>query len=525
MNYSPDPTATPLRELKSAAEKTPNKELAALAGEVLTYSKLWESVQNTAKGLRSIGIAEGDRILIMTPNIPEAIFAWFGAQLAGAVESPVTMEATGAYLDYLVKDLEIAAIIGTPESMAALSAATDYPVPLRIVVGDFDGIAGIAETTTISFADVISRGKEIAEELTPPDAWKLGTIMYTSGTTGPSKGVMLSQGYFATLAWIHKQATGLLPGSRIYCVQPLCHLDGRSALVDAIHLEGSVKLGQRFSASRFWEEMEEYDADSFIYVGTMLHLLNKQPKREMAPRALPRIGYGSATPATLHLELNQRFNVNLIEGYGMTEFGLIANQIPSDPEPGSVGPEVDWVEIRLVDEFDREVPDGQPGELIARSKFQHTHMMGYWRKPEATIEAWRGLWHHTGDLLRRLPSGSLEYIGRNKDSIRRRGENVSAWELEETAARHPGVLEAAAIGIPSEVGDEDIALLVVASPIADLDLAQLRDQLSKDLPSFALPRFIEVVPELPKTPSERIAKALVRERGISEAAVDFETRR
>jgi crotonobetaine/carnitine-CoA ligase len=209
----------------------------------------------------------------------------------------------------------------------------------------------------------------------------------------------------------------------------------------------------------------------------------------------------------------------------MTEFGLMAGWSPDRPEPGSVGPELDWVEARLVDELDRPVPDGQVGELIVRPRGQHLHMMGYWRKPEATLEAWRGLWFHTGDLLRRLPSGSLEYVGRNKDSIRRRGENVSAWEVEEAAARHPGVLEAAAIGIASDLGDEDVALLVVPTPVAPLDVDALREAMGDDLPRYALPRFIEVVAELPKTPSERVAKAAVRERGITAAARDFDERR
>jgi len=149
-------------------------------------------------------------------------------------------------------------------------------------------------------------------------------------------------------------------------------------------------------------------------------------------------------------------------------------------------------------------------------------MLGYWRKDEATTQAWRGLWFHTGDIVRELPGGALEYVGRNKDSIRRRGENVSAWEVEEAAVRHRAVLEAAAIGVPSELGEEDVALLVVPSGAEPLDPQALSDFMAADLPRYALPRYVEVVKELPKTPSERIAKGLVRERGITDAAVDLQ---
>jgi crotonobetaine/carnitine-CoA ligase len=149
-------------------------------------------------------------------------------------------------------------------------------------------------------------------------------------------------------------------------------------------------------------------------------------------------------------------------------------------------------------------------------------MTEYWNRPEATVDAWRGLWFHTGDVVRRRPDGSFEYVGRLKDAIRRRGENVSAWEVEEAATRHDLVREAAAIGVPSDVGDEDVALLVVPSLAGPPDPEQLRTFLAADLPRFAVPRYIEIVDSLPKTPSERIAKGLVRERGLSSAAYDFE---
>jgi len=261
-----------------------------------------------------------------------------------------------------------------------------------------------------------------------------------------------------------------------------------------------------------------YDVDFFFYVGTMVHLLYKQPERP--PMRRHRIGLGSSTPASIQRAFEDRFNCSLVEAYGMTEFGLMLAQRLGAAEPGHVGTPPPWVELQVVDEHDIPVPDGTPGQLLVRPRGPHLHMLGYWNKPEATVEAWRGLWFHTGDLMIRRVDGTYEYVGRTKDSIRRRGENVSAWEVEKAANRHERVLEAAAIGVASDVGEEDIALLVVPSALGVPDPSELRDFMAQDLPRYALPRFVEVVAELPKTPSERIAKGLVRERGLSDAAWD-----
>lgn len=525
MSIDIEPTETPLRALESAAAAWPSRKFVTVAGESLSYGQLWNRVQATARGLLAHGISPGDRVVIMAPNLPAALESWFGVQLAGAVDAPVSIEAAGAYLEYVIDDLDATAIMGTPDALAKVPPRAMSTLNLSVVLGEESDSSVAGDTAMISFDDLVAEGRQHSQPLPMPSAWDLGTIMYSSGTTGPSKGVMLSQGYYSTLARVHAEIGEFTPGTRFYCVQPLCHIDARSSVIDALQLGGEVVLGERFSASRFWKEVEEYDADVFFFVGTMLHLLFKQPPADVVPRTYRRIGFGSATPGSIHCEFERRYGVDLIEGYGMTEFGLMAAQRRGRPHPGTVGFDLDWVELRLVDGNDRDVPSGEVGELIVRPHEQHLHMMGYWRKPEATVEAWRGLWFHTGDLLRRLPAGSLEYVGRNKDSIRRRGENISAWEVEEAASASPGVLETAAIGVASDVGDEDVALLIVPARGVDLDLESVRMSMSRNLPRYALPRYIEIVAELPKTPSERVAKGRVRERGITDAAHDFDERR
>lgn len=514
-----DPSLTPVRDLRDASREMPDRPFLTVGSRTYTYAEVYERVETTARGLRSHGVVAGDRVVIIAPNRIESVVMWFAVHALGAVDAPVSVEAAGAFLRYLVEDLEPTVVVGTAETLAVVGAAVAAPVPLAVIIGEGDD-AGVGKSS-LRFDELAGRAAHDAEDIVLPDAGVLGTIMYSSGTTGPSKGVMLAQGYCSSLAEAHIEGFGLSTGQRFYCAQPLCHIDARSSLVDALRLRGESVMGERFSASRFWDEVLRHDADVFFYVGTMVHLLMKQPERaDRSPKR--RIGVGSATPPTLHREFEDRYNVVALEGYGLTEFALIAAQSPASREPGTVGRPLPWVDVRIVDDQDVPVERGAVGELIVRPDGPSLHMLGYWRKDPETVRAWRGLWFHTGDLIRELPTGALEYVGRNKDSIRRRGENVSAWEVEETAARHAAVLEAAAIGVPSDLGEEDVALLVVPSGAEPLDPALLREYMAADLPRFALPRYVEIVDELPKTPSERIAKGAVRERGLTSAAIDLE---
>lgn len=518
-----DPDLTPVADLLHAAQTHPHETFVSIEGESATYAEAARAVLAVKQGLVEAGVLPGDRVLIVSPNRIEALWAWLGIQAAGAIDAPISVEAPGAFLRYLVTDLQPKAAIATGDMLARLRETVGVPIDLAVVIGP--GIEELPlgpECRHLAFDDLLATPTLEPTQTNLPGSDVTGTIMYSSGTTGPSKGVMLSQGYYSTLSFVHIDLNGFQSGNVIYCVQPLCHVDARSAVIAALRLRGRIHLGVKFSATRFWDEVEAVDADIFYYVGTMIHLIYKQPARGLADPQRRRTGIGSATPEAIHRDFEERFNVELIEGYGMTEFGVMVAQRQGETSPGHIGGAPSWVDLRVVDETDNPVPDGVTGQLVARPMERHLHMQGYWARPEATVEAWRGLWFHTGDLVRRREDGNYEYLGRIKDSIRRRGENVSAWEVEEAACRHSAVLEAAAIGVPSDLGDEDVALLVVQRAGVLLDPRELRDFIAKDVPRFAVPRYLEFVDSLPKTPSERIAKAVVRERGLTQAAYDAE---
>ncbi|MER7986152.1 AMP-binding protein [Streptomyces noursei] len=507
--------------LADQAEQSPDSSALLIGGQDFSRALLFETVRSTAAGLRALGLDRGDRAVIITDNRFEAVACWLGVNAAGLIDVPINSEARGAHLRYLIQDASPRVLIGQPDHLRRLATVLPTPPERVVVIGPDDGEPpfgpGVAH---LSFDDLLELGRDGVVE--PPRNHEHATMIYTSGTTGPSKGVLLPQAYYVTWARRGIGVMGMQPGQTCYTPEPLFHSDARSYVIGSLLAGGRQAVGQRFSVRGFWDEVRQADASYFSYLGTMLSLLHAAPPRADDADHPALVGVGGAAPAAIHRDFEERFGVRLLEMYGMTESIMITMNTLDDSRVGSVGKPVPELEVRLVDEHDGSVPPGEIGELALRPREPHVIMSGYWGKPEATVEAWRNLWFHTGDRMRADEDGFLYYVGRLKDSIRRRGENVSAWEVEVAMCRHPDVLEAAAIGVPSDLGEEDVAALVVTRADRTVDPEELHGFLRADLPRFAVPRYIEVVEELPKTPTERVNKDLVRARGLTDAAWDAE---
>ena len=509
-----------LGTLRARAVAAPDREFLRMAGASYSRAEVLDQVETTARGLRELGLLPGDRVGIMCENRPEVVWTWLGTNAAQAIDVPFNAEARGRLLDYFVEDAQPRFIVGSEQYLTILAETLTSDPELVIVVGEHSTTPFGDRAKQITFEEVMAAGRASTLELATPPPGLTATIMYTSGTTGPSKGVMLPQRYYPAKA---ADAAAMLEGTEddvILCVQPLFHIDARAFLVSCLHLGCVAVLGERFRVSTFWDQVREHQATLFGTIGTMLWMLYKQPPRPDDRDNPARAASCSSTPGEILRAFEERFGLRIIEMYGLTECVVLTGETRDNTQPGRIGRAIPQVEAQIVDDMDAPVEVGAIGELIFRPRESFAMMQGYWNKPEATAEAWRNLWFHTGDLVREYPDGMLEYIGRKKDSIRRRGENVSAWEVEQACANHPSVLDVAAIGVASDVGEEDVAVVVVEVPGKTLDPADLVAFVSKDLPRFAVPRYVEIVDSLPKGPSERVEKGKVRERGITSAAWD-----
>ena len=503
------------------AERAPSASALYVDGRDWSRAEILAEVESVATGLRWLGLEAGDRAAIMCDNRYEHLTAWLGANAAGVIDVPINTDARGALLRYLIHDASPRIVIGQAEYLARMLPLLEALPEWVVVIGTSDEAGGVETSAAVMTYDELSRLGS-GTGFVPPRDRDPATIIYTSGTTGPSKGVVLPQGYYE--AWSRRAVSvmGMTEGETNYTAGPLFHADARANFVGPLMVGGRLALGSRFSVSGFWNDIRDSNAKYFAYLGTMLSLLQAAPPRSDDNDVPALVGCGGGAPADIHEAFEDRFGVRLLEMYGMTEaLGITMNTL-QDHRVGSIGKPIAELDVRIVDDNDETVASGEEGELIIRPSTTNEMMIGYWDKPGATVAAWRNLWFHTGDRVRADDDGFLYYVGRLKDSIRRRGENVSAWEVEQVLIRHEMVLEAAAIGVPSPLGEEDVAALVTAREGLAIDAGELHAFLRENLPRYAVPRFIEVVDSLPKTPTERINKDLVRQRGLGETAWDFE---
>lgn len=473
----------------------------------LTFAEFNARVNAVAHGFVAAGIGTGNCVALMLENRLEFLLASYALKKVGAIEVALNCNFRGPSLVNCVNLTRAPIMITETAFLEALAAVSSELVHLqRVVLVDADDDGGaIPGARSGPFAELVSdRNDNPGIAIRDTD---LATVLFTSGTTGASKGCMLSHRYAVHCGEYLGEALGLLEEDTLYCPFPLYHVDAAFLTVaPAIVLGCRAAIGRRFSVSGFWDEVREFDATVFDFMGatlTMLWKADSQPEDLDNP---VRLAWGVPMVAWRE-QFEERFDLKLVHAYGLTDAGMICYESLDRNEPvGSCGIPSDQYDLRIFDENDNELPPGQVGEIVIRPLGPDLIMKGYWGAPEATLGAFRNLWFHTGDFGRIDEGGHLFFEGRKKDAIRRRGENISAFEIEEVLHSHPAIAEGVAIGVASELSEEDVKVVIVLKTGAALSREELREFCSTRMARYMVPDYVEFVSEIPKTPTGKPEK-------------------
>jgi len=518
----PDRCVLPLVLARFAAAM-PERIFAAFEdGEAWSYARTQNEALQVAAGLAGLGVARGDKVLIWLPNGKLALKSWFGANHLGAVSVAINTAYRGSLLEHVVANSDAEVAICHEDLVDRL-----LEIPgrgeLRTIVTSAAKLASAGPAfasigiTLVPFETLNdSRAAPTLPDLAP---WDVQSICYTSGTTGPSKGVLSSYLHLHAMGW---HCTGGVTADDRYLINlPLFHVGGTLFVTGALARGASIAVMGPFATETFLDVCRRLQPTQCLLLGAMAGFLARSPPgagdRDHGLRRVMVIPLAEDAPA-----LSQRFGFDVVTLFNMSE---ISAPIVSEANPtvrGSCGRVRKDVEARIVDEHDCEVPVGEVGELILRADCPWTLSHGYYKMPEATAHAWRNGWFHTGDAFRTDADGNFFFVDRVKDAIRRRGENISSFEVEVEILAHPGVLEAAAIAVPSEHGEDEVLAVVVAKPSAELKPHDLVHFLRQRLPTFMVPRFIRMVDALPKTPTSKVEKHRLRGEGVTADTWDRE---
>jgi len=509
--------------LRRQAARIGAREFVRFESRSITYGEADGAADRVANAFLAIGAGRGTRVGLLLRNRPEYLDLWFGLSRIGAIQVPLNTAYRSPQILHVLRRAPVPVVVVEASLAGELLPVMDRLPELRtvIVLDDASTFRTPASCRVVAYPEWLDGATSTAPVPFAVTGADVGAIMNTSGTTGPSKGVRLSHAQQYVLGRSVARDLALGPEDVYYNCFPLFHNTAQAMITLPVLLAGAtMALVERFSASRFWPDMRAQGCTVFYYIGETLRMLLKSTSAEDARGTRLREGWGiGATPADF-LEFQRRHGVRLRTGYGSTE-GNVPVFLPHEgADPASVGRVIEGFELRVVNERGEPLPPGEPGEIVVRAAERCAIMLGYDGDDAATAAAWYGEWFRTGDAGRLDAAGNLYFLGRLRDAIRVRGENVSAFEVEQAIAEAPGVLEVAAIAVPGELGGDDVKVVVVPAPGAALDPAALVAHVEARLPKFALPRYVEFVASLPRTETNKVRKNVLRETAFTPATWD-----
>lgn len=503
--------------LADRARRIGSKPFIYFRDRILTYSQLTLLSNRFARAFHGLGVRKGDHVAVMLPNCPEWIACWFGLAKLGAVLVAMNTQWKAEGLEYALKAADVKCCLVAAEFQDEFARA-GKSLKLTRVVLDMEGGQPKIEGA-IALFPILQSMSAHEVDVEGPRGWDPLIITYTSGTTGWPKPVVNPHRAYIAASEDLRDYVELNSRDIIYTCLPLYHANPQVyCVLTALAAEGSIALAERFSASRFWQDIRTHRATAFSYVGAVLPILLSQPEREGEKGSTARKCFGGGAPKEVHEAVSGRFGLQVCELYGMSETGTW-NTInrPGQIRPGAVGRVRESFEVKIFDDQDEELPTGQIGEIVVRPRKPFIMFNGYYRMAEETLKDCRNLWFHTGDLGKVDGGGYFYFCGRKKESIRRGGENITPYEIEKTLTDHPAVAEAAAVGVPDPILGEEIKVYVVLREGQSVEPWVLIEACLKKLPKFMVPRYLEFVPCLPKTASEKVQKMMLKSRGVGSA--------
>jgi crotonobetaine/carnitine-CoA ligase len=496
--------------LDRRAERHPERVMMSIAGVDVTFEQMRQRSCAAANMLADFGVGRGDCVALFTATCPEWVYFWLGAARIGAVSAAVNAANKG---DFLLHTLRLS------RARVILTDAERRP-RVDEVSGGLETVNHIVmQNDSLSSALARGAGGNPADDCA--EAGEPGALFYTSGTTGPSKAVATTWHYLFSVAATVASAWDFQPGEVLWTAMPLFHLSAAPSVLAPMLVGGTTVLAKAFHPTEVWDDIRARGAIGFAGAGAMVSMLQNLPADPRDARLPLRFISAAPIDANSYRDIEKRYGCRIVTMYGMTEaFPIALKRVGDEGVPGTSGrPNPDF-DVRIVDEHGDPLPAGTVGEIACRARHPHVMSEGY-VGADGQLEPHQE-WFRTGDLGRLDADQNLTYVDRIKDSLRRRGENVSSVEVEAVVMRHPAVAEAAAVGVPSGLGEDDILLIVTLRPGATLDCAELLDFCAARMPYFCVPRFVEAVNELPKNGIGRIRKDLLRRRGVNPGAWDRE---
>jgi crotonobetaine/carnitine-CoA ligase len=507
--------------LSLAARRWPDRTFLRTRDGALTYGQVLARSSARAEGLRIRGLRPGDRGIIVMRNSLDHVTTWFALNALGATAVPVNPRLTDEQIGHQVHLANAAAVFADDDEAHRLDFLLTGQ---RITVAAARQVDGV--TIPDTWCPLIDLDHPVSPHHTSGHDSRPSTsamILFTSGTTGPSKGCVLSNHYLVRQGELLAKYLELRPSDVLYCPFPLFHADAITyTIMAALAVGGTAAIGRKYSTTTFWDEIAYFGATVFDFMGATLTMLHHRRSQPNDHENTVRLAWGVPVPP-FAAEFEQRFDLRILELYGSTDAGMpIAQPLHQPRRAGSCGQVIPEYDIRVVDSRGMIVEASEVGELEVTSREPHLMSDGYLGMAEATAASRRGRWFRTGDLVRRDEQGWVYFVGRASDVIRRRGENISAIDIESAVEKHPAVSECAAYGVPSPMTEDDVMLSYVVTAGETLSPATLAAFCAEVLPAFMVPRYVRMLDELPHTPTEKVAKTALKQEGVTADTWDRE---